>query len=486
MARITSLTGGILASALGEASVSVHASGQDDGFGYGHAMTIPSTVQTNDLVLFYQATNYYADHTQPSAFRCIVGPVTSGINGNFGKWSIWAGVVGTDCSANDVIQVGTASDGSEGGQNNYSNIMVIYRASNGGSISYTPVFTNTSEGTATASPIAPSIGIPKNGLLIYAHGTDYGPGTTGGSLSTPPSGYTEIQDVDYVRASAMVAMREALASEGTSGTATGTIDGGVGHWHATHMLLTVDGVEDFSPLSLSNLVTWSRSDLGVVRAVNDITQWTDMSTQGVNFVSNGAPPDLVASDADINNHPYLNFNSGSSEYLWNTGAGFYDYYGNGSFTKHIVMRNPTNIGGRKLFTIADTTTWQSYYAWGPQDGGGSPIRLYWRNSGGGTTVDSVGTEAIWGSTWKILTTRVNGSNYQFYVNGVLDLSGTFTYGATFNVMTLGGAYSSGSFSNPMGVRVAEMVVAQKSQTDTEVNQVLNYFSSRYGISVTNL
>ena len=86
------------------------------------------------------------------------------------------------------------------------------------------------------------------------------------------------------------------------------------------------------------------------------------------------------------------------------------------------------------------------------------------------------------NTWYISTTKTNGSNGSFLLNGSNEQSFSAEFNADITNMRVGGAiFEGGSFNDPFNSKIAEVIVYNRDLTTSERQQVESYLNTKYAI-----
>jgi len=86
------------------------------------------------------------------------------------------------------------------------------------------------------------------------------------------------------------------------------------------------------------------------------------------------------------------------------------------------------------------------------------------------------------NTWYISTTKTNGSNGSFLLNGSNKQSFLAEFNSDITNMRVGGAiFEGGSFSDPFNSKIAEVIVYNRDLTTPERQQVEAYLNAKYAI-----
>lgn len=219
----------------------------------------------------------------------------------------------------------------------------------------------------------------------------------------------------------------------------------------------------FSPLDISGLVLWLRSDLGVTLNGSNVSAWADQSGQG-NNVSQGTgaqQPPYVASDASFGGQPSLTFTNGSHQ---NLGSGVWSVSLVQPCTWYVLAKY-TSFAGVGI-VMQDISAHQAMYV--TANGGAFQISAA---SAMGSAHVSNGAHAFVGV--------FNGASSAAY----LDAS-TGPVSGNVGAGTLTRLQVSLSNANNWSGSVAEVMGYSGAHTAANVAQVLQYYNSRYGTSYT--
>jgi hypothetical protein len=216
----------------------------------------------------------------------------------------------------------------------------------------------------------------------------------------------------------------------------------------------------FSPLQLTSLRGWWKSDVGITIATG-VSAWADQSTNGNTLLqaTGGAQPTLTA--GQINGLPAVVFD-GVDDTISAT------FTLAKPTTVFIVMSQPTWTNADRLFdgkTANDSLLLQ-------QSGAPNGILI---SSGGASTGN---TMALALATFGLVTCVFNGASSSIQVNSVAAVTGTV--GAT-----AAGGFTIGSRAAPLAfgnIAVAEVIVMAAVATAAEITSVKAYIAARYGIA----
>lgn len=217
----------------------------------------------------------------------------------------------------------------------------------------------------------------------------------------------------------------------------------------------------FSPLNLTNLKLWVKSDVGITLNGSNVSAWADQSGNGNNLTQAVAvsQPAYVANQ--INGYGSVQFD------------GINDSLKSNSFTLNqpetifIIYKNPSFLSGGYIFDGfgADTGGYFQY---------ASSPNLYMY--AGGSFYPITG---LIGSYF-LATVIFNGASSKHQKNNVAEETGN---ASTRNMGgLLLGAYAGGAGYNG-NPHIAEVIVMSGVATTDERNNIKTYVTNRYGISM---
>jgi len=207
-----------------------------------------------------------------------------------------------------------------------------------------------------------------------------------------------------------------------------------------------------------------------------VTAWADQSGNGKNMTSlSGNEPTFIASE--LNGKPVIDF--ATDKYLTTSFASI-------NFTQQTVFvvfkfvsENLSNYARPFSQSNIDYNDYQTP---------GNLLPLIRKD----------GTDDMWcyipqddtflvslptsNNTWYISTTKTNGSNGSFLLNGSNEQSFSAEFNADITNMRVGGAiFEDGSFNDPFNSKIAEVIVYNRDLTTPERQQVEAYLNSKYQI-----
>lgn len=221
------------------------------------------------------------------------------------------------------------------------------------------------------------------------------------------------------------------------------------------------------PRSISNLVAWYRSDLGVSLSGSDVTTWADQSGNG---------HDLT----EATNRPVYNATSGANSLPGITFDGTNDKLACSNFTSvpqpiytiavFKLLSTPVNSAVISGSNAVDTSRLISYATTA------SIGMSVW--STGGDFNNHIATTEI--TNFHIWETLLNGASSSIRRdNGTADTTGDVGTGAMTAVL-LGTLGTGGEFTSFV---ISEVIIYGANITGTNQTNLRNYLNARYGIAV---
>jgi hypothetical protein len=242
-----------------------------------------------------------------------------------------------------------------------------------------------------------------------------------------------------------------------------TATGGV--WDATmRIAMTTSPFSYFIPTQLPGCKLWLRADMGITLNSTRVSQWNDLSGNGINVAqATGAlQPLFNASDASYSRQPTLTFDAVRGDTLQNTSFALSQPFtvviaGECTTTGVYCAFFDSSVAGRVTFRFSSSSTYELYAGTdllGPAVSTAKSAfaaifnttssALYVTNSASSTMSGDTGTNAI----------------SQFYVGGPAADSDTF------------------------GGKIAELAVFSSALTPAQRRRIFNYLGGRYGIAVS--
>lgn len=231
------------------------------------------------------------------------------------------------------------------------------------------------------------------------------------------------------------------------------------------------------PSSIPNLVArYDAMDLGSISlSGSEVTQWNDLSGNGRHATQGTAGNRPTSGTRTINGKNVLNFD-GSNDRLINDGIAASFTGEDKPYTVFMVQQKDTT--GRAAWVLNNTASarqfiWQNADIMTLRDN--NDVQVVQTLSG------SDSTAALF-STW-----RSSGLNFTGWINKTLVNTGTAynVVSITLNRSTIGATASAGGVANNFGVfydgAIGELIYYNRELTTTEVAQVQNYLSAKWGI-----
>ena len=220
-------------------------------------------------------------------------------------------------------------------------------------------------------------------------------------------------------------------------------------------------VTPFSPLSLTNLRLWVKSDTGVTLNGEGVSQWADQSGLGHHLIqdSEGAQPTYVSNQ--LNGYGTIQFD-GVDDKLATTGFTLTQ-----PETVFIIFKTPTFVSGGYVFDglTGDSGAFFPYSS--------SPTVFMYAGASFYPITGIVGS-------YYMATCIYNGTSSIFQANNVAEQSGNA--GASNMGGFTVGAYAGGA-GYPGNPHIAEIIIMAATATDTERANMKAYVTARYGITM---
>ncbi|MFH1850998.1 MAG: invasin domain 3-containing protein, partial [Candidatus Neomarinimicrobiota bacterium] len=247
---------------------------------------------------------------------------------------------------------------------------------------------------------------------------------------------------------------------------------------------------------MSNLQLWLRADVGVYSDAGvtpategqSVRQWNDQSGNGRNFTGAVKKPVFRAAAAALDNAPALEY-AGNKDYLYDDDG---ESYINGmtAFTTFMVIKSDLT-GTNNGFIISSAPSGVDQYftmrydAVGDIGAASNVIRTSILANSSANQIESAAdfqttNGQILGWEWQ------SGTKYNLYVDGVLNNpshsaappSGTI---ASANILEIG--RGSQNSNNSWDGLIAEVIIYNRTLTNSERISIEDYLSQKYGISV---
>ena len=220
-----------------------------------------------------------------------------------------------------------------------------------------------------------------------------------------------------------------------------------------------------------NLALWLKADAGLVQGGSNmpVNQWADQSGNGKNAIqtSGNNRPQWVA--RALNGLPEVQFNGSSFFYLPNFLGGT---VGAEAF---VVLRAATNTPAvpSELWSFGGATTWHSAY---PAPDGSLTEDF------GSTTMMSLGVPAQPLNQYNVYEVMGQNGIWAAWLNGMLQGSTTNSVYGYNSTPMLGRRYTPGNgVDQYFNGAVAELLVFNRSLSDSERTTVNNYLKGKYGL-----
>lgn len=226
----------------------------------------------------------------------------------------------------------------------------------------------------------------------------------------------------------------------------------------------------FSPKQLPGLQAWYRADMGITTATG-VSAWSDSSGTGdsnknLSQATGAKQPTLNATDAAYNNKPTLSFLGSSVQYLrsgtWSVALAQPDTI--------IVVGSLTSAGASaqryldglivnaQLIFYNQATTKNSIYA--------------------GSALDAA---AVTNTSPHIVVGNFNNTTSKIWDTAKTGTAGTVGSASNLAGITIG--VGGDTTTSPLTGKIAEIIMYSGTLNQTQINAVLAYLGTRYGISI---
>ena len=227
-----------------------------------------------------------------------------------------------------------------------------------------------------------------------------------------------------------------------------------------------------SPKLLSGLVAWYRADKGTTIATG-VSAWADQSGVGdanrnLTQATGAKQPTLNASDATYNHQATLSFASAASQYL---ASGTFSVAIPNPSTQFVVGNWDGAASVEVMLDGIDGTNRQAIFNGGS---GGSTVVAFFAGTQVNATVANNAVPLV-------MCALNNGASSGQYVNAKTPKSTTNPGANTAAGVTVGIDNDKASF--PLNGKVAEVIVYNRALSQNEINRVLGYLGTRYGITI---
>jgi len=277
------------------------------------------------------------------------------------------------------------------------------------------------------------------------------------------------------------------------GTLTGVISSGNEHpdWHgfALNGSVLSYGKEYGGTQSLDEVGIWNKTltatevgllyNAGAGRTYpfgDKVTSWADQSGNNNNMIADsGSEPTFISSELngkpviDFAGSRYLTASFSSTNFTQQTVFIVFKFV-SANLTTYARPFSQSNIDyndyqtPRNLLPLLRKDGTDDMWCYSPQDD---------------TFLASLPTS---NNTWYISTTKTNGSNGSFLLNGSNEQSFSAEFNADITNMRVGGAiFEGGSFNDPFNSKIAEVIVYNRDLTTQERQQVETYLNQKYQI-----
>lgn len=216
---------------------------------------------------------------------------------------------------------------------------------------------------------------------------------------------------------------------------------------------------------------WLRANYGTNTTVDGaaISQWTNVYENNSFYQDNTAYRPVYRSTTNLMNfNPTIQFD-GTNDFL--KGSLNYGIFGQNNFTTFSVVKS---IGSDK-------------YIWGQHSyrTNSASHSMATQQRIGAFTLFRNGTNTIPITPVILGTRRTASNNFHLFYNGINESNGSITgFNGSFIGNNLLLASRGGAPSNTLNGSIAEMMIYNRSLTDTEVLRINSYLATKYGISMT--
>jgi hypothetical protein len=244
-------------------------------------------------------------------------------------------------------------------------------------------------------------------------------------------------------------------------------------------VLSAAGAGDLEPVfpsGITGLVArYDAADLTSISVSgSDVTQWNDLSGNGHNATQGTSTNRPKSGTRTLNSKNVLDFD-GTNDFLINNGIAA-SYTGTSKpFTIFQVTQLDTTAGNQTSWSIANSSA-------------GNPRifptneQIIIRNNSGTEVGPSI--TGAYNTNSQFLTYRSSGTNFTGFINKTLILTSAYSLGSrSLNVASIG-TYRGFNFASGVqfwnGV-IGEMIYYDRELTTSEVGQVHDYLSDKWGI-----
>jgi len=254
------------------------------------------------------------------------------------------------------------------------------------------------------------------------------------------------------------------SNSSTYGDGQWTNEAGGGELYGSSVILDPDG-------TISGTVTRS-----INYGYQTVIEWADQSGNDNNMIADsGSEPTFISSELngkpviDFATNKYLTASFSSTNFTQETVFVVFKFVSENlstyarPFSQSNIDYNDYQTPGNLLPLMRKDGT-DDMWCYSPQDD---------------TFLASLPTS---NNTWYISTTKTNGSNGSFLLNGSNEQSFSAEFNADITNMRIGGSiFEGGSFNDPFNSKIAEVIVYNRDLTTQERQQVEAYLNQKYQI-----
>jgi len=224
----------------------------------------------------------------------------------------------------------------------------------------------------------------------------------------------------------------------------------------------------FTPADISDLVGWWDAGDNVTLSGSDVTAWGDKSTGGMGSFTKQSGTDYVyyASGFGTNSLPYIKTKTATYYQSAN------DWSSTSSATVFVIGQVSAGVNTYARY-MSTTTDYPNAFTWLITNSSPYSFNSSFSSDLTGSDMSSIAGTPI------LIRTRWNGTNSYMKVNTLTEYSSGGVISSQGNVKLILG-YSNLSYSEPFDV--AEIIVYNKYLSNSELTQMNDYITTKYGIT----